>query len=70
MLKTVKNGWAGQVWFHRKYLVKTSSIHEIKPVLVFDQPTYMGSSMLDLRKLLIYEIHYNCIQWQFHYNYN
>ena len=38
------------------------AMHEVKPVLTLDKPTYAGFSILDLRRFLMYEFHYKYIK--------
>ena len=53
-----KRGFASQKIFSENSV----AIHEINPVLTLDKPIYEGFSILDLRKLLMYELHYKYIK--------
>ena len=37
------------------------AIHEVKSVLTLDKPIYVGFRILDLSKLLMYELHYEYV---------
>ena len=47
--------------FGKNYAV----IHEIKPVLMLKKPIYVGFTVLELNKWLIYDFHYNFIKKYF-----
>ena len=48
-----KPSFVSQKTFSRNFV----TIHEIKSVLMLYKPIYVGFSILDLRKLLMYEFH-------------
>ena len=55
--KWVKIGFILQKIFSRSFV----AIHEIKIVSALDKPIYVGFSILDLGKLLMYQFHYKYI---------
>ena len=59
-----KPGLALQKIFSENFV----AIQEIKPVLTFNKPIYVGFSILDLSKLLMYEFHYKYIKGKINAN--
>ena len=50
---------------HKAFNKNFAAIHEIKPVLVLNKPIYVGFTVLDLSKWLMYYFHYNFIKKNF-----
>ena len=47
---------------HKIFAKNYAAIHEIKPVLKVNKPIYVGFTVLDLCKWLMYDFHYNFIK--------
>ena len=56
-----KPSFVSQKIFNKSFV----AVHEIKPVLTLDKPIYVGFSILDLSKLLMYESHYGYVKRKF-----
>ena len=44
---------------HKLFNKNFAAIHEVKPVLILNKPIYVGLTVLDLSKWLMYDFHYN-----------
>ena len=47
---------------HKRFDKNYAAIHEIKPVLTLNKPTYFGFTVLELSKWLMYGFNYNFIK--------
>ena len=47
---------------HKIFDKNYAAIHEIKPVLTLNKPIYVGFTVLELSKWLMYDFHYNFIK--------
>ena len=47
---------------HKLFGKDCAAIHEIKPILILNKPTYIRFTVLDLSKWLMYDFHYNFIK--------
>ena len=50
---------------HKIFGEDYAAIHEIKPVLILNKPIYVGFTVLELSKWLMYDFHYNFIKNNF-----
>ena len=50
---------------HKIFGKNHGAIHEIKPVLMLNKPIYVGFTILELSKWLMYDFHYNFIKKHF-----
>ena len=50
---------------HKLFNKHFADIHEIKPVLILNKPIYVGFTVLDVSKWLMYDFHYNFIKKNF-----
>ena len=60
--KVYKKDISKPSFFSQKMFSKNFvAIHEIKPVLTLHKPIYVGFSILDLSKYLMYDFHCKCV---------
>ena len=50
---------------HKLFDKDYAAIHEIKPVLMLNKPIYVGFTVLELSKWMMYDFHYNFIKKNF-----
>ena len=50
---------------HKIFDKNFAAVHEIKPVLILNKPIYVGFTVLELSKWLMYDFHYNFIKKYF-----
>ena len=50
---------------HKIFGKNYAAIHEIKPVLTLNRPIYLGFTVLELSKWLMYDFHYSFIKKHF-----
>ena len=50
---------------HKLFDKNFAAIHEIKPVLMLNKPIYVGFTVLDFSKWMMYDFHYNFIKKNF-----
>ena len=50
---------------HKLFDESYAAIHEIRPVLVLSKPIYVGFTVLELSKWMMYDFHYNFIKKNF-----
>ena len=47
---------------HKNFGKDYAAIHEIKPILILNKPTYIGFTVLDLSKWKMYDFHHNFVK--------
>ena len=50
---------------HKIFATNCAAIHEIKPVLTFNKPIYVGFTVLELSKWLMHDFHHSFIKKHF-----